>query len=207
MELRLLVRLSFQRLVGLRHSSQIAARTTFCSLRERLIVAGDTETHFDAANRELGKHDYIAPGGQVIDVSIFPLAEQHDHYIRHLEVGSGWPVPTWNLPTERQSLRAASELPAKLSASIRVGATLVAMMGDQSQSKRVVMDSNLCTSRWSRSQGIHGARQLTLRPGSRLAIRGGVAQGGVTDPGELVGQGAGGLVVVAQSLDRERPGA
>ena len=56
--------------------------------------------------------------------------------IRHLEVGSGWPVPTWKLRTERQSLQAASELPAKLSASIRVGATLVAMMGDQSQSMR-----------------------------------------------------------------------
>lgn len=67
-------------------------------------------------------------------------------YIRHLEVGSGWPVPTWNLRTERQSLQAASKLPAELSASIHVGATLVAMMGDQSQSMRVVMDSIRCRS-------------------------------------------------------------
>ncbi|SBT09827.1 hypothetical protein PROAA_3490002 [Candidatus Propionivibrio aalborgensis] len=53
------------------------------------------------------------------------------------EVGSLWPVPTWNLPTERQSLQAASmKLPAELTASIRVGATRLAMMGDQSQRKR-----------------------------------------------------------------------
>lgn len=56
-------------------------------------------------------------------------------------VGSHWPVPTWNLPTERQSFQAASRLlptslPEELSASIRVGANPLAMMGDQSQSKR-----------------------------------------------------------------------
>jgi hypothetical protein len=65
-------------------------------------------------------------------------------YIRHLEVGSWWPVPTWNLRTERQSVQAARELPAKLSASIRVGTTLLAMMGDRSQSKRVNRTSKLC---------------------------------------------------------------
>lgn len=51
-------------------------------------------------------------------------------------VGSVWPVPTWNLHTVRQSVQTAGKLPAELSASIRVGATLVAMMGDQSQSTR-----------------------------------------------------------------------
>lgn len=52
-------------------------------------------------------------------------------------VGSEWPVPTWNLLTVRQSLRAAGlKLPEVLSASIRVGATRGAMMGDQSRSKR-----------------------------------------------------------------------
>jgi len=52
-------------------------------------------------------------------------------------VGSRWPVPTWNLPTVRQSVQAAGMLlPAELSASIRVGATRLAMMSDQSLYKR-----------------------------------------------------------------------
>ncbi|WP_211228055.1 hypothetical protein, partial [Azovibrio restrictus] len=36
----------------------------------------------------------------------------------------------------RQSVQAAGKLPEELSASIRVGAIRLAMMGDQSQSKR-----------------------------------------------------------------------
>lgn len=52
-------------------------------------------------------------------------------------VGSLWPVPTWNLLTARQSVQAAGiKLPAKLSASVRAGATLFAMMGDQSLCRR-----------------------------------------------------------------------
>src|SRR5262245_7606249 len=57
-------------------------------------------------------------------------------------VGSGWPVPTWNLraPT-RQSLQRASALrtaalPAELSASVGAGVTLVAMMGDRPLHRR-----------------------------------------------------------------------
>jgi hypothetical protein len=45
-------------------------------------------------------------------------------------------VPTWNLLTVRQSLQAAGMmLPEELSASIRAGATRLAMMGDQSLCK------------------------------------------------------------------------
>lgn len=56
-------------------------------------------------------------------------------------VDSFWPVPTWNLLTVRQSLQAAGmKLPAELSASIRAGATLLAMMGDQSLCKRGDME-------------------------------------------------------------------
>jgi hypothetical protein len=128
-------------------------------------------------------------------------------YIRHREVGSLWPVPTWNLRTERPSPQAASKLPAVLSASIRVGATRVAMMGDQSHSKRMDRKSNLCHRRLLRSQGVGGPRQLTPWLGRRSTVRGGLAQRGVTDPRELVGQRAGGFVVVAPPLDRERPGA
>ncbi|MDO9161178.1 MAG: IS5 family transposase [Methylococcaceae bacterium] len=79
MEYQLLDRLSFQRFVGLRHSSQIPDRTTFWTFRERLNAAGASETLFDAVNRELDKHGYIARGGQMIDASIVPAPKQHLH--------------------------------------------------------------------------------------------------------------------------------
>jgi IS5 family transposase len=79
MEYQLLDRLSFQRFVGLRHSSQIPDRTTFWTFRERLAAAGASETLFDAVNRELDKHGYIARGGQMIDASIVPAPKQHTH--------------------------------------------------------------------------------------------------------------------------------
>lgn len=76
MEFQLLDRLSFQRFVGLRHSSQIPDRTTLWTFRERLMSAGASETLFDAANRELAKHGYLARGGQIIDASIVPVPRQ-----------------------------------------------------------------------------------------------------------------------------------
>jgi homoserine kinase len=45
-------------------------------------------------------------------------------------------VPSWNLPTARQSLRAASGVPAELSALSGVGPTVVAMMSNQSLGNR-----------------------------------------------------------------------
>jgi len=77
MEFQLLDRLSFQRFVGLRHSSQIPDRTTLWAFRERLMTAGASETLFEAANRELAKHGYIARGGQIIDASLIPVPRQH----------------------------------------------------------------------------------------------------------------------------------
>jgi hypothetical protein len=44
MEYQLLDRLSFQRFVGLRHSSQIPDRTIFWTFRERFAAAGASET-------------------------------------------------------------------------------------------------------------------------------------------------------------------
>jgi transposase, IS5 family len=76
LEFQLLDRLSFQRFVGLRHSSQISDRTTFWTFRERLLAAGASETIFEAANRELDKHGYLARGGQIIDASIVPAPKQ-----------------------------------------------------------------------------------------------------------------------------------
>jgi IS5 family transposase len=79
LEFQLLDRLSFQRFAGLRHSSQIPDRTTFWTFRERLMTAGASETIFEASNRELDKHGYLARGGQIVDASIVPAPKQHFH--------------------------------------------------------------------------------------------------------------------------------
>ncbi|WP_233203362.1 transposase, partial [Chitinimonas sp. BJB300] len=50
MEFQLLDRLSFQRFVGLRSSSQIPDRTTIWTFKERLIAAGASDSIFEAAN-------------------------------------------------------------------------------------------------------------------------------------------------------------
>ena len=76
MEFQLLDRLSFQRFAGLRHSSQIPDRTTIWTFKERLIKAGASESVFDAVNRQLAKHGYIARGGQMIDASIVQAPKQ-----------------------------------------------------------------------------------------------------------------------------------
>ena len=76
MEFQLLDRLSFQRFVGLRTSSQIPDRTTIWTFKERLIKAGASETVFDAVNRQLSRHGYMARGGQMIDASIVQTPKQ-----------------------------------------------------------------------------------------------------------------------------------
>lgn len=76
MEFQLLDRLSFQRFVGLRQSSQAPDRTTIWTFKERLIKAGATERIFEAVGRQLDRHGYIARGGQMIDASIVPAPKQ-----------------------------------------------------------------------------------------------------------------------------------
>lgn len=76
MEFQLLDRLSFQRFVGLRASSQIPDRTTIWTFKKRLIQAGASESVFDAVNRQLSQHGYIARGGQMIDASIVQAPKQ-----------------------------------------------------------------------------------------------------------------------------------
>jgi IS5 family transposase len=76
MEFQLLDRLSFQRFVGLRHSSQIPDRTTLWTFKERLVEANASETLFDAVNRELNKHGYLARCGQIIDATLVPAPRQ-----------------------------------------------------------------------------------------------------------------------------------
>lgn len=76
MEFQLLDRLSFQRFVGLRQSSQAPDRTTIWTFKERLIKAGATQRIFEAVNRQLDRQGYIARGGQMVDASIVPVPRQ-----------------------------------------------------------------------------------------------------------------------------------
>lgn len=76
MEFQLLDRLSFQRFVGLRQSSQAPDRTTIWTFKERLIKAGASEKIFEAVNRQLERHGYLARGGQMIDASLVPVPRQ-----------------------------------------------------------------------------------------------------------------------------------
>ena len=76
MEFQLLDRLSFQRFAGFRSSSQIPDRTTIWTFRERLILAGASESIFDAVNQQLSRQGYLARGGQMIDASIVQAPRQ-----------------------------------------------------------------------------------------------------------------------------------
>lgn len=78
LEFQLLDRLSFQRFVGLRHSSQIPDRTTYWTFRERLQAAGASEAIFAAVGRELSRHGYIARCGQIVDASLVSAPVQHN---------------------------------------------------------------------------------------------------------------------------------
>lgn len=77
MEYQVLDRLSFQRFLGLRRSSQVPDRTTFWTFRERLTAAQAGNALFEAVNRQLARHGYIARGGQIVDASLIPVPRQH----------------------------------------------------------------------------------------------------------------------------------
>jgi IS5 family transposase len=101
MEFQLLDRLSFQRFVGLRPSSQIPDRTTIWSFKERLIQAGASESMFDAVNRQLSRHGYIARGGQMIDASIVQTPRQSLRKKEKAIVSEGATPADWK-PTKRR---------------------------------------------------------------------------------------------------------
>jgi len=95
MEYQLLDRLSFQRFVGLRQSSQIPDRTTIWTFKERLIKAGASDSIFKAVHQQLASQGYVARGGQMVDASIVPAPIQHvsrdeKAQIREQVVPSDW---------------------------------------------------------------------------------------------------------------------
>ena len=77
MEYPLLDRLSFQGFAGLRNSSQIPDRTTLWTFRERLIAANANEALFDALERQLHQHGYLARCGQLVGASLVQVPKQH----------------------------------------------------------------------------------------------------------------------------------
>ncbi|RUQ36768.1 MAG: IS5 family transposase [Candidatus Competibacteraceae bacterium] len=77
MEYQVLDRLSFQRFLGLRRSSQVPDRTTFWTFRERLTVAKAGDALFETVHRQLAQHGDIARGGQMVDASLVPVPRQH----------------------------------------------------------------------------------------------------------------------------------
>ena len=98
MEFQLLDRPSFQRFVGLRQSSQAPDRTTIWTFKERLIKAGTGERIFEAVNRQLDRHGFIARGGQMIDASIVPaprqtLTRDEKEIVQQDAMPSGWSAP------------------------------------------------------------------------------------------------------------------
>ena len=102
MEFQLLDRLSFQRFVGLRASSQIPDRTTIWTFKERLIQAGASESVFDAVNRQLARHGYIARGGQMIDASIVEAPRQSLSKEEKAIVSEGAMPADWKPAKRRQ---------------------------------------------------------------------------------------------------------
>jgi transposase, IS5 family len=172
LEFQLLDRLSFQRFVGLRHSSQISDRTTFWTFRERLLAAGASETIFEAANRELDKHGYLARGGQIIDASIVPAPKQclrkgEKALIKEQAMPFDWPPAkrrqkdidaTW---TKKQGHEFAGSYPTQ---GKQGQTTFRLSKGAQYSNRQNTRQGRTCV----RQPGTDGGQRLALHwPGSR----------------------------------------
>ena len=97
-EFQLLDRLSFQRFVGLRHSSQVPDRTTIWNFKERLVKAGVKDIVFESFNRQLSALGYVARSGQMVDATLVPtptqrMTDEEREQIRAGEKPEGWSEP------------------------------------------------------------------------------------------------------------------
>lgn len=102
MEFQLLDQMSFLRFTRLADTSQIPDRTTIWTFKERLIKAGVSESVFDAVNRQLAKHGYIARGGQIIDASIVQVPRQSLNKEEKSIVEDNAMPADWSPPKRRQ---------------------------------------------------------------------------------------------------------
>lgn len=75
-EYQLLDRMSYQRFCGLTHSASIPDRNTVWVFENRIGLEGATAL-FEAVQRQLARHGYIARCGQLIDATLVPAPKQH----------------------------------------------------------------------------------------------------------------------------------
>lgn len=108
MEYQLLDRLSFQRFVGLLHSSQIPDRTTIWTFKERLITAQASAVIFDAVQSQLNASGYVARGGQMIDASLVPVPIQRVNKEEKAIIKEGATPAKWSPSKRRQKDTTAS---------------------------------------------------------------------------------------------------
>jgi len=108
MEYQLLDRLSFQRFVGLRHSSQIPDRTTIWTFKERLIAAEASRVIFDAVQEQLNAEGYMARGGQMVDASLVPVPVQHVNREEKAIIKERATPADWSASKRRQKDTAAT---------------------------------------------------------------------------------------------------
>ena len=94
--------MSFLRFTRLADTSQIPDRTTIWTFKERLIKAGASKSVFDAVNRQLAKHGYIARGGQIIDANIVQVPKQSMSKEEKSIVEDNAMLADWSPPRRRQ---------------------------------------------------------------------------------------------------------
>lgn len=102
MEFQLLDRLSFQRFVGLRRSSQIPDRTTIWLFRERLVKAGCLDLIFESVTRQVTEAGYVARSGQMIDATLVSAPIQHVSKREKDVIEQGDTPSDWNDAKRRQ---------------------------------------------------------------------------------------------------------
>ncbi len=108
LEYQLLDRLSFQRFCGLRHSSRIPDANTVWVFRERITAAGGADTPFDAVQRQLQQHGFIARGGQIVDATLVEAPRQHFRKAEKKQLEQGEPPTEWSDAQHRQKDTEAS---------------------------------------------------------------------------------------------------
>lgn len=102
MEFQLLDRLSFQRFVGLRRSSQVPDRTTIWMFRERLLKAGCYDAVLESVNRQINEAGYVARGGQMIDATLVSAPIQHMSKEEKEAIDQGETPADWSEAKRRQ---------------------------------------------------------------------------------------------------------
>jgi transposase, IS5 family len=108
LEYQLLDRLSFQRFCGLRHSSSIPDANTLWVFRERISAAGGADALFDAVQRQLQQHGFIARGGQIVDATLVEAPRQHFRKAEKEKLEQGETPTEWTDAQRRQKDTEAS---------------------------------------------------------------------------------------------------